>query len=267
MTCRPHSRIIFITGTGTGVGKTVLTGLLLTHLRGRNVPAFATKPFCSGDRADAKLLCALQGGDLTLEEVNPFFFREPVAPLVAARRRKSVIPIDSVLANIRSLRSKIEESWLLIEGAGGLLVPLGEDYSVLDLIASLRCEVLVVSANRLGTLNHTLLTVRALQQAGIAHMPMHPVQPAPRRSGRGAPRMAGLAPSPSVIEHSKLSKVVLMNFLTRDPASASNPQVLAQLLAPLPLIAVPFLGKNASCVSAVRRAEKKLEKTLARILD
>src|SRR5260221_14172519 len=98
---RPHTpRTIFITGTDTGVGKTLLTALLLAHLRQNGVPALALKPFCSGGRADAELFHALQDGDLTLDEINPFYFREPIAPLVAARKHRRRIQLDDVLKNI-----------------------------------------------------------------------------------------------------------------------------------------------------------------------
>src|SRR2546429_4432134 len=95
---------IFITGTDTGVGKTVLTGLLVTHLRNQGTDALAIKPFCSGSRADAKLLQAIQDRELTLEEINPFYFPEPVAPLVAARLHRRAITLRQVLAHIERVR-------------------------------------------------------------------------------------------------------------------------------------------------------------------
>ena len=150
-------RIIFITGTDTGVGKTLLTGLLLHHLRQSGCHALAMKPFCSGGRADAELLRAIQDGELTLDEINPFFFTEPLAPLVAARKHQCSIRIPEVLRRITRVANRCE--CLLIEGIGGVMVPLGEGFSVLDLIAKLGCEAIVVSRNRLGTINHTLLTV------------------------------------------------------------------------------------------------------------
>src|SRR5262249_26270777 len=143
----------------TEVGKTLLTALLLTHLRRRNVPTLAIKPFCSGNRADAQLLHDLQQGDLTINEINPFFFALPVAPLVAARQIGRSPQPGQLLTYVRSIagrlhgrkddhrKSKIPHSVLLIEGAGGLLVPLAPGYFVLDLIRDLRCEVIVVSRN------------------------------------------------------------------------------------------------------------------------
>src|SRR5579859_28442 len=85
-TAGPPVRIIFVTGTDTGVGKTVLMGLLLAHLRRRGAAAFALKPFCSGSRRDVQLLHALQNRELQAGEINPFYFPEPVAPVASARQ-------------------------------------------------------------------------------------------------------------------------------------------------------------------------------------
>jgi dethiobiotin synthetase len=244
------SRILFITGTDTGVGKTLLTALLLAHLRSQGQHAIALKPFCSGTRADAELLHSLQDGDLSLDEINPFYFSEPIAPLVAARIHRRRIPLAKVLQHIHSVlgrvsspiknqsrfgigisktrKSKIKTPFLLIEGSGGLLVPLGEGYTVLDLIAALNCEVVVVSRNKLGTINHTLLTIRALQQAGIR----------------------------------KLS-VALMDRKTKDVAGGSNYKFLAELLAPLPVHSIPFLRSSCRTAAAVKKNATSLERLLA----
>src|ERR1041385_8329560 len=146
-------RIIFITGTDTGVGKTIFTGLLVHHLRTEGVHALAMKPFCSGSRADVRLLRGMQDEALTEEEINPFYFPEPIAPLVSARKRKRLIPLGEVVQWIKKTAARCE--CLLVEGSGGLLVPLGEKYLVRDLIKRLNCEVIVVSRNQLGTINHT----------------------------------------------------------------------------------------------------------------
>ena len=81
-------KIIFVTGTDTGVGKTLLTALLLQHLRAHGQSALAIKPFCSGGREDAELLHSLQENELTLDEMNPFHFKKPLAPYLAATRRE-----------------------------------------------------------------------------------------------------------------------------------------------------------------------------------
>jgi dethiobiotin synthetase len=247
-------RIIFITGTDTGVGKTLLTSLLLCHLRQTGRHALALKPFCSGSRADARVLHTLQEGDLTLDEINPFFFPEPVAPFAAVHKRGRFIRIEDVLDHIRSVAFTAPSSpdarhknrkakrtiakTLLIEGSGGLLVPLGKGYSILDLITALRCETIIVSANRLGTINHTLLTVQALQTTAGS----------PCRSVLHAP------------------KIVLMGSRVPDPSSASNPRILAELVSPLPLFLLPFLGAHCRTAAAIRAIAARLRPILARLV-
>ena len=225
----PGQPIIFITGTDTGVGKTLLTALLLQHLRNNGCHALAMKPFCSGGRDDARLLHAVQDGGLTLDEINPFFFDEPLAPLVAARAHRMSIRMEEVLRRIS--HAAIRCTRLLIEGSGGLLVPLGDGYTVADLIAKLNCEVMVVSPNRLGTLNHTILTTRALQHIGISRL-----------------------------------KVVMMAQGQPDPSSDSNPLILAELLGRVPVLTLDFLGADACQLAALKKVQKKVEKSLAEIL-
>src|ERR1051326_5574870 len=114
-----RTRTIFITGTDTGVGKTVLTGLLLAHLRAIGGHAMALKPFCSGSRKDVDLLYALQDGELAAEAINPFYFREPVAPLIAARQHGRLLPLGQVLEQLQRVCStthrKSKMTHLLIE--------------------------------------------------------------------------------------------------------------------------------------------------------
>jgi dethiobiotin synthetase len=224
-----QTRIIFITGTDTGVGKTLLTGLLLHHLRQNGCHALALKPFCSGTREDTGFLYAVQDGELTLDEITPFFFAEPLAPLVAAQRHYRSIALAEVLRPIRRIAGRCQ--CLLIEGIGGLLVPLGEGFTVRDLIGRLHCEVIVVSRNRLGTINHTLLTIEALE----------------------------------TIEN-KGRKAVLMSHKNEDSSTGSNCRILAELLAPIPIIPVPFLGGNLLRFEALKKSGNKIQKSLARIL-
>jgi dethiobiotin synthetase len=226
----PRRRIIFITGTDTGVGKTVLTGMLLQCLRHQGCQALAMKPFCSGGRGDVNFLRAIQHRELTPGEVNPFYFAEPLAPLVAARKQGRSIRLPEVLQRIFQVASRCE--CLLIEGSGGLLVPLGEGYSLADLIAKLNCEIIVVARNQLGTINHTLLTVRTLQHIGIQKL-----------------------------------KIVLMSMRRPDVSSDSNVGILAELLGQVPLVSFPFLGAKPLRLINLKKNEKKIKKTLARILS
>src|SRR5437868_2134606 len=135
-----RKKIIFVTGTDTGVGKTVFTGLLLHHLRTGGCHALAMKPFCSGGRADVKLLRALQEAELDEDEINPFYFPEPIAPLVSSRRHHRAVLLGEVVHRIKKVARRCDV--LLIEGSGGLLVPLGEKYLVSDLIRRLECDVI-----------------------------------------------------------------------------------------------------------------------------
>jgi dethiobiotin synthetase len=222
------TKIIFITGTDTGVGKTVVTALLLRHLRQTGCNALAIKPFCSGSRADARLLLNLQKGLLTLEEINPFFFSQPVAPAAAAGRQKA-IHLDTVLRKIRAVACRCDV--LLVEGIGGLLVPLGKNYTVADLISKLRCPTLIVSRNRLGTINHTLLTVKALQAVGIEHI-----------------------------------KIVMVEDKKPDVSARFNPKIIKKMASSAPLFLIPNLGFRALTEGVTKINAIFLKITLARIL-
>ncbi|HEV2209606.1 MAG TPA: dethiobiotin synthase [Verrucomicrobiae bacterium] len=235
-------RLLFITGTDTGVGKTVLTALLLAHLRRTGRRALALKPFCSGSRADVTLLRSLQHGELSVEEVNPFYFAQPVAPWVATRRTpQRLVKLQTVTWHIRSIAARhlsgtTSDEFLLVEGCGGLLVPLGDNFTVLDLVARLRCETVIVSRNRLGTINHTLLAVRALAQA--------------RQGARNGVR----------------SKVVLMSPRLPDASAATNPGALSALLGSVPLFRLPFLGPRCRTAGRLHEHARRLSRVLEAII-
>lgn len=152
--------IFVITGTDTGVGKTVLTCLLAGHLRDAGVAVAALKPVCSGDRGDARRLRAASGAALTLDEVNPWLFRSPLAPVLAARREGRRLKLAQVLPELRRIADRFQT--VLVEGAGGLLSPLGEDFDSRDLILALDATPILVCRNRLGAINQSLLVLAAL---------------------------------------------------------------------------------------------------------
>jgi dethiobiotin synthetase len=155
--------IFFVTGTDTGVGKTVLTALLARHLCKKRVSVAAFKPLCSGNRDDARALQRALGGALSLDEINPWHFRAPLSPLLAARRERVRIRLTEVCARANALAHRFEV--VLMEGAGGLLSPLGEDFTARELIVALRAVPIIVSPNRLGAINQTLLVLSALPRA------------------------------------------------------------------------------------------------------
>ena len=197
----------FITGTDTGVGKTVLTALLARHLRERGVNAAALKPVCSGGRGDARALRAAMKGALTPDEINPWHFRAPMAPLLAARRERRQVRLADVLAHVRAMQKRFEV--VLVEGAGGLLSPLGGNFDSHDLIAVLRATPMVVCPNRLGAVNQVLLTLAAL------------------------PRSASCR-----------ARVVLISPAKPDASTSTNAGLLAEFLDAKRIFCLPWLGEN-----------------------
>lgn len=155
----------FITGTDTGVGKTFATALLARALRRAGLDTIALKPLCSGDRRDAEILRVAGGNELTIDEVNPLWFKTPVAPLLAARLENREVALPGLEEWFRSV-SQGRQS-VLVEGAGGWLAPVAEGMLIADLAAALGLPVLVVAANRLGCINHTLLTIESIRARGL----------------------------------------------------------------------------------------------------
>lgn len=206
--------LFVITGTDTGVGKTMLACLLTGYLRDAGVPAVALKPVCAGDRKDARRLRAASGCALTLDETNPWHFRVPLAPLLAARRLKRTVKLAQVLAHVRRMERRFQA--VLVEGAGGLLSPLGEKFDSRDLILALRAAPIVVCPNRLGAINQSLLVLAAL----------------PRNCSRKA-------------------QVVLMSPERPDSAARSNPRLLSELLGDGRVHVLPWLEYPRQCGRAL----------------
>jgi dethiobiotin synthetase len=151
---------LFITGTDTGVGKTHVTAALLAELRRRGVRAAAFKPIAcgTGGRHDAEIYAAIMKHEQPLDMINPIYLRRPLAPSVAARLEHKRIDLRRIRTCYRQLASSY--SVVLVEGAGGLMVPIRDNYFVADLARSLKLPLLVVARLGLGTINHSLLTVR-----------------------------------------------------------------------------------------------------------
>ena len=156
---------LFITATDTGAGKTFVTSLLLRGLRKAGLDTVAMKPLCCGDRDDAEVLLKAAGNSLDLNDVNPVWLRTPAAPYTAAMIENRNIDLDLIRRTFARLRRTYRS--LLVEGVGGWLVPIRRDYFVSDLAADLGLPVAVVVPNKLGALNHALLTVRNIQSRGL----------------------------------------------------------------------------------------------------
>ena len=150
----------FVTATDTGVGKTFVTAGLAAALRARGRDVAVFKPVQSGALADdASGDAALLGADCV------YAFRAPLAPLVAARVEGRQIELEPILERARELER--EHEILLVEGAGGLLVPLSDDLDVAGLATALGLPLVVVARAGLGTVNHTLLTIEAARARGL----------------------------------------------------------------------------------------------------
>ena len=155
----------FITGTDTAVGKTYLTRLMIASLRAEGRDAYGFKPISCGDRDDGRMLAEVSG-NLPIDVANPLHFASPVAPYVAALlENKSIDP--AVLVESYQKFSENKEI-VLVEGAGGWEVPITENYFISDLAKDLGLPVILVAANRLGALNHILLTLAAIEAKGIS---------------------------------------------------------------------------------------------------
>ncbi len=156
----------FITGTDTGVGKTFVATMLIRALRAAGHDTVGMKPICCGDRADAEALLAASGGEISIDDVNPVWLRTPAAPFAAAGIENREVDLDAVRQTFARLRRTHRS--LVVEGVGGWLVPIASKFFVADLAAEFSLPVVVVASNRLGTINHTLLTVREIKLRGLS---------------------------------------------------------------------------------------------------
>jgi dethiobiotin synthetase len=210
-------RTIVITGTDTGIGKTMLTALLASHWRASGHDVAALKPICSGGRGDARVLRRAMGHALTLDEINPWHFRAPVAPLLAARQENRRVELREVVSHVHAIAQRFPI--VLVEGAGGLLSPLGEGFSTRELISGLGAEVIIAARNQLGVVNQVRLTLEAL------------------------PPLIGAR-----------ARVVLMDGAKRDSSTRTNATLLAEFVDEARLIEVPAVRVEHDLQRTVARA-------------
>ena len=187
----------------------------------------ALKPLCSGGRADAEVLFSVQNGALTLDEINPWYFRLAVAPALAAQREKRSVTQTEVIQYIHAAQKNVAVT--LVEGGGGLMSPLGKNFDSRDLILELKSTPIIVAQNRLGVVNQLLLTLAAL--------------PKPVRAK---------------------AKIVLMSPPINDAASRSNAMLLAQFFPSEQIIALPYFGKKLAFDELVKSVS--LQRHLAKLL-
>jgi dethiobiotin synthetase len=167
----PKRAGIFVTGTDTGVGKTRIAAALLRALAGAGVRAVGMKPVAAGTdppagiNGDVSALRAAGSVDAPLADCNPYAFADPIAPHLAAAAAGVHIAMPTIVAAAGRLRARADV--LVVEGAGGALVPFDGTLDMLDIATALQLPVLLVVGMRLGCLNHALLTALAVQRRGL----------------------------------------------------------------------------------------------------
>ena len=166
------ARGIFVTGTDTGVGKTVASVALLRGLARSGLRAVGMKPVSAGHsdgggpHDDVTRLAAAGNVEAALADRNPFAIAEPVAPHLGAAREGIVLDLDVIVAAYARLGTSADV--VVVEGAGGALVPLDERHDMLDIARRLRLPVLLVVGMRLGCLNHARMSALAIRGRGLA---------------------------------------------------------------------------------------------------
>jgi dethiobiotin synthetase len=213
---------IGITGTDTSVGKTVVAAALVGWLKANDVDVAAMKPIeCGDDGDDATFLHRASGFAGSMADVRPIRFQEPIAPLAAATARGAVIDLsqlDDAFSRLARDRDAV-----VVEGAGGILVPITETLSYAQLFARWNLEVIIVAADRLGVINHVLLTVMA------------------------------------ALDQRLTIKGIVLNTIAadaddRDQSRSSNRAILERLLPELPIIRFSFMTDPRDLSLLIREA-------------
>lgn len=155
----------FVTGTDTDCGKTFVTALLVRAARKARVDAVGAKPFCCGPRTDVEILAQASDHVETLDAINPVWLKTPAAPRACEMLGEPAADVPRALTAVRDLAAR--HTQVFCEGAGGWLVPVAKDCTVADFAADLGWPVIVVVRNKLGALNHTLLTLESVRRRGL----------------------------------------------------------------------------------------------------
>ena len=220
------ARGLFVTGTDTGAGKTVVAAGLVRALRARGLRVAAMKPVASGcertpeglRNADALTLAAAAGWEGPYADVNPYAFEPPIAPHVAAEEAGATIRFDVVREAFARLAAQAD--LVVVEGVGGWRVPLGPDGDVADLCAALDLPVVLVVGMRLGCLSHALLTAESVAARGcrLAAWAACDVDPAMERRDRSLACLRARLPAPFLGEVPWSADPVAAAAAALDPA-------------------------------------------------
>lgn len=226
-------RGLFVTATGTGVGKTIVAAGIARYLKEKGVNVGVMKPIASGGQEDAEYLIHAAGVTDALEEVNPVYLAHPLAPYESARMEKRKIDLRTVVKGYQTLSRR--HTAMIVEGVGGVRVPLTNHQDVTHLIKMIGLPALVVATAALGTINHVLLTLEALKKekiktVGIA-LNFFDADDLACRSAR---------------EFFEEKKIPVLAALPSNSGFADNPDLIAQAFSVTPL---------ARLLAAVRQFE------------
>jgi len=159
----------FVTGTDTGIGKTTVSCALLRAFAAQGKEVIGMKPIVAGSEngqwMDVEQLLAASNVNVTRQQINPYAFDPPISPHLAAQQLGTEIDLSVIYHAYQQLSAKAD--LVIVEGAGGFLVPVNERQNGSDLAKTLNLQVILVVGMRLGCLNHALLTAQAIQAAGL----------------------------------------------------------------------------------------------------
>jgi dethiobiotin synthetase len=169
----PHKKGLFITATDTGVGKTMIAGAIARLLTDEGARVGAYKPIATGCgrgpyglvSADAEFMSMCTNNVEPVTVINPITYQTPAAPIVCQAKENRVVDFEAIASIYQSLCQRTD--MVLVEGIGGVRVPLSDGVDLLDLMREFALPVVVVARPNLGTINHTLLTVDAIRAAGL----------------------------------------------------------------------------------------------------
>jgi dethiobiotin synthetase len=164
----------FILGTDTGIGKTWVTAELMRAYKMKGLSVLGVKPMASGQswidgeliNEDVAILREQSTENVPIEWINPFVFSKPIAPHIAAEEEGLRVDVEQLSAALQAALSH-EVDLCFLEGCGGVLCPINESQSMLDLNVALNIPIILVVGMRLGCLNHALLSVNAIEQRGL----------------------------------------------------------------------------------------------------
>ena len=216
---------IFITGTDTGVGKTFVAVGLINALKEKGFNVCPMKPVETGCRTkkgklipeDTMSLIRASGIKEAIDVINPYRFKHPLAPSVAAELERKSIKKEKIFSAYNYLSKKYDIT--IVEGAGGIMAPLYKKYLFLDFISALNLPIIIVSRPGLGTINHTLLTISAAKGRGVNVIGVVINYAAKAKTGIAEKtnpeiiKRLGGVPVIGIVLYSKNQKVVKKNFL------------------------------------------------------